>query len=131
VEKIRVVLADDHREVIENVRGTLGDEFEIVEAVEDGRQAVCAVLTLDPDILVTDMSMPFLNGLQAARSIQRANCRTKIVFLTIYEDRDFIAAALSSGAMAYVTKRRMSNDLVFAIREALKGNVFVSSLTRI
>jgi DNA-binding NarL/FixJ family response regulator len=131
VEKIRVVLADDHREVIDKVRGTLGDEFEIVEAVEDGRQAVCAVLALDPDILVTDMSMPFLNGLQAARSIQKANCRTKIVFLTIYEDRDFIAAALSSGAMAYVTKRRMSIDLVFAIREALKGNVFVSSSTRI
>ena len=68
VSKVRVVLADDHREVIAKVRGVLGDEYDIVlESVENGRQAVRAVLALDPDIFVTDMSMPILNGLQAAR----------------------------------------------------------------
>src|SRR5271163_2687544 len=127
VDKIRVVLADDHREVIAKIRGVLGDEFEVVEAVVNGIQAVTAVLALDPDVFVTDISMPLLNGLQAARSIQKTNSRVKIIFLTIHEDRDFVAAAFSAGATGYVTKRRLSTDLVFAIQEALKGHTFVSN----
>jgi DNA-binding NarL/FixJ family response regulator len=123
VDKIRVVLADDHR-------GILGDEFEIIEAAENGFQAVKAVLALDPDVLVTDISMPLLNGLQAARRIQSANSRAKIIFLTIHEDQDFVAAAFSAGATGYVTKRRLSLDLVDAIQEALKGNTFVSNSLR-
>src|ERR1700691_5801962 len=130
VDKIRVVLADDHREIIGRVRGILGDEFEIIEAAENGFQAVKAVLALDPDVLVTDISMPLLNGLQAARRIQNANSRVKIIFLTIHEDQDFIAAAFSAGAMGYVTTRRLSLDLVDAIQEALKGNTFVSNSLR-
>lgn len=130
VDKIRVVLADDHREVIAKIRGILGDDFEIVEEVVNGVQAVSAVLALDPDILVTDISMPLLNGLQAARSIQKTNSQVKIIFLTIHEDRDFIAAAFSAGAAGYVTKRRLSTDLVFAIQEALKGHTFVSNSIR-
>jgi DNA-binding NarL/FixJ family response regulator len=130
VDKIRVVLADDHREVIAKIRGILGDDFEVVEEVVNGVQAVSAVLALDPDIFVTDISMPLLNGLQAARSIQKTNSRVKIIFLTIHEDRDFIAAAFSAGATGYVTKRRLSTDLVFAIQEALKGRAFVSNSIR-
>jgi DNA-binding NarL/FixJ family response regulator len=130
VGKIRVVLADDHHEVIAKVRGVLGDEFDVLEAVENGRQAVTAVISLDPDILVTDISMPVLNGLQAARSIQKTNPRVKIIFLTIHEDRDFIAAAFSAGATGYVTKRRLSTDLVFAIQEAMRGHTFVSNSIR-
>ena len=130
VDKIRVVLADDHREVIAKVRGVLGDEFEIVEAAENGQQAVDAVLALDPDVLVSDISMPLLDGLQAARRIQKTNSRVKIIFLTIHEDRDFIAAAFSAGAMGYVTKRHLSTDLVFAIEEALRGHTFVSNSVR-
>ena len=130
VDRIRVVLADDHREVIAKIRGVLGDEFEIIEAAENGHQAVTAVLALDPDIFVTDISMPVLNGLQAARSIQKTNSRVKIIFLTIHEDRDFIAAAFSAGATGYVTKRRLSTDLVVAIQEALKGRAFVSNSIR-
>jgi DNA-binding NarL/FixJ family response regulator len=130
VDKIRVVLADDHREVIAKIRGVLGDEFEIIEAAENGNQAVIAVLELNPDIFVTDISMPVLNGLQAARRIQKANSRVKIIFLTIHEDRDFIAAAFSAGATGYVTKRRLSTDLVVAIQEALKGHTFVSDSIR-
>jgi DNA-binding NarL/FixJ family response regulator len=126
VDKIRVVLADDHREVIAKVCGILGDEFEVVKVVENGNQAVSAVLALDPDIFVTDISMPILDGLQAARSIQKASSRAKIIFLTIHEDRDFITAAFSAGATGYVTKRCLSTDLVFAIHETLKGRTFVS-----
>jgi DNA-binding NarL/FixJ family response regulator len=130
VDKIRVVLADDHREVIAKIRGILGDEFEVVEAAENGNQAVIAVLNLNPDVFVTDISMPILNGLQAARRIQKTNSRVKIIFLTIHEDRDFIAAAFSAGATGYVTKRRLSTDLVVAIQEALKGHTFVSDSIR-
>ncbi len=127
MDKIRVVLADDHPEVIAKIRGILGGEFEIVLVVENGNQAVSAVRELDPDVIVTDISMPLLNGLQAARRIQRTNSRVKIVFLTIHEDRDFVAAALSAGATGYVTKRCLSTDLVFAIQQALKGHSFVSN----
>ena len=81
--------------------------------------------------MVTDISMPLVNGLEAARTIHEANRRTKIIFLTIHEDRDFIAAALSTGAMGYVAKPRLSTDLVFAIHEALKGHIFVSNSRRI
>jgi DNA-binding NarL/FixJ family response regulator len=130
VDKIRVVFADDHREVIAKIRVILGDEYEIVEAAENGNQAVSAVLELNPDVFVTDISMPVLNGLQAARRIQKTNSRVKIIFLTIHEDRDFIAAAFSAGATGYVTKRRLSTDLVFAIQEALKGHTFVSNSIR-
>jgi DNA-binding NarL/FixJ family response regulator len=130
VDKIRVVLADDYREVIAKIRGVLGDQFEIVEAAENGSQAVIAVLALNPDVFVTDISMPVLNGLQAARRIQKTNSRVKIIFLTIHEDRDFIAAAFSAGATGYVTKRRLSTDLVVAIQEALKGHTFVSDSIR-
>lgn len=125
--KIRVVLADDHQAVLARVSRTLMDEFEVVATAEDGNQAVEAVLALDPDVLVTDISMPLLDGLQVARRLQRANCRAKIVFLTIHEDRDFVDAALYAGASGYVTKARLSTDLVPAIREALLGHTFVSA----
>jgi DNA-binding NarL/FixJ family response regulator len=130
VDKIRVVLADDHREMIAIVRGVLGEEYEVLDAAENGQQAMTSVLALNPDVLVTDISMPILNGLQLARKIQKSNPRVKIIFLTIHEDRDFIAAAFSAGAAGYVTKRRLSIDLVSAIEEALKGHTFVSNSIR-
>jgi DNA-binding NarL/FixJ family response regulator len=129
VDKIRVVLADDHREMIAIVRGVLGDEYEVLDTAENGQQAMISVLALDPDVLVTDISMPILNGLQLARKIQKTNSRVKIVFLTIHEDRDFIAAAFTAGATGYVAKRRLSIDLVPAIEEVLKGHIFVSNST--
>src|SRR5271165_7078414 len=128
--RTRVVLADDHQEVIARVCRTLDESFEVIDTVEDGNQAVEAVLLLDPDVLVIDISMPVLNGLQAARRLQGLNCRTKVVFLTIHEDHDFVTAALSAGAAGYVTKARLSTDLVPAIREALLGHTFVSQIFR-
>jgi DNA-binding NarL/FixJ family response regulator len=124
--KIRVVLADDHRAVLDKVRRTLADGFEVVAMAEDGNQAVAAVLKLDPDVLVTDISMPLLDGLQLAKRLQAAHCRTKIVFLTVHEDQDFVTAAFDAGASGYVTKLRLTIDLVPAIREALLGHTFVS-----
>ena len=126
VAKIRVVLADDHQALVASVRGILSEEYEVVGVVENGSQAVDAVLTLNPDVLVIDISMPVLDGLQAARQLQKANCRTKVVFLTMHEDHDFAAAAFSVGAVGYVTKARLSTDLVPAILEAMQGHTFVS-----
>ena len=126
VTKIRVVLADDHPALVARVRLLLGKEYEVVAVVENGSQAVDAVHTLNPDVLVIDISMPVLDGLQAARQLQKANCRTKILFLTIHEDHDFVAAALSAGALGYVIKARLSTDLVPAILETMQGHTFVS-----
>ena len=127
MDKIRVVLADDHQQMIAIVRRTLGEGFEVVGVAEDGKQAVNAVLTLNPDALVIDISMPVLNGLQAAEQLQAAGCRAKIIFLTIYEGRDFLDAAFCAGASGYVYKARLSADLIPAIHEAMLGRIFISA----
>jgi DNA-binding NarL/FixJ family response regulator len=127
VGKIRVVLADDHQQMIAIVRQTLGEEFDVVGAVEDGKQAVEAVLALNPDALVIDISMPVLNGLQAAKQLQTANSRAKVIFLTVYEGRDFLDAAFSAGACGYVNKGRLSTDLIPAIHEGMLGRTFISA----
>lgn len=104
----------------------LGEEFDIVGAVKNGCDAIHEVERLDPDVLVIDISMPVLDGLQAVSRLHTTNPRTKVVFLTVHEDLDFVAAALSAGANGYVTKALLTTDLVPAIREALEGRTFVS-----
>jgi DNA-binding NarL/FixJ family response regulator len=131
MSRIRVVIAEDHPSVVAVVRETLGREFEVIGTAENGDQAVDCVLMLDPDLLVTDISMPVLNGLEAAKRLQKVNCRTRIVFLTIHEDPEFVTAAFAAGASAYVIKSRISTDLISAIRETLLGNTFVSQSLKI
>lgn len=126
MSSVRVLLADDHAGVRAYLQAKLGKVFEIVGAVEDGKQAVDAVLLLDPDVLVLDISMPVMNGFTASARLRDLRCKTKIVILTTYEDDGYIDAAFSSGANAYVTKDRLATDLVIAIREVLQGNTFVS-----
>lgn len=124
--KIRVLLADDHEAILARVRAVLGSEFEIVAVVKNGRDAVTEVQRLDPDVLVIDISMPVLDGLQAVSRLRSKKCRTKFVFLTVHEDSDFIAAAFSAGASGYVTKSHITTDLVPAIHEAVEGRTYVS-----
>jgi len=88
----------------------------------NGAQAVNAVLTLDPDVLVTDISMPVLGGLEAASQLQRAGCRAKVIFLTANNGQEFIDAAFSAGASGYVNKTRLSTDLIPAIQQAMSGD---------
>ncbi len=126
VNKVRIVLADDHREMVSIVRSTLGDDFEIVAAVEDGRMALDAVLTLDPDVVITDISMPVMDGLQLAGQLKKSHSRAKVIVLTMHQDAYFVSAALALGVSGFVTKTLMSSDLVFAINDALKGNTFIS-----
>jgi len=124
--KIRILLADDHQMVLQRVCELLGEDFDIVGAVNNGQDAVVAALRLNPDVLVIDISMPILNGLQAVQQLRTAKQPTKVVFLTVHRDEDFVAAALSTGALGYVTKSDVATDLVPAIFEALAGRIYVS-----
>lgn len=124
--KIRVLLADDHETILSRVGIVLDEEFEIVGAVKNGRDAVVEARRLDPDVLVIDISMPILDGLQAVAQLRTTNHRIKVIFLTVHEDQDFVAAAFSAGASGYVTKSHLTTDLVPAIREALEGRTYVS-----
>ena len=124
--KIRVLLADDHETVLARIRSLLCKDFEVVGIADNGRDAVAEVRRLDPDVLVIDISMPVMDGLQAASQLHRRSCRTKVVFLTVHEDRDYVDAALAVGASGYVTKSHVTSDLVPAIREAIDGHTYVS-----
>ncbi len=127
---IRVLLADDHAALLAELQFRLAQVFEIIGSVEDGAQAVDAALRLAPDVLVLDISMPLMNGFKAAARLRDLNCKTRIVFLSAYDDQDYIAEAFSSGASAYVTKRTFSTDLVTAIRDVVLGKTFISPSLR-
>lgn len=129
--KIRVLLADDHQAVLQRVCGLLDENFDIVGTVNNGRDAVEATLRLNPDVLVIDISMPILNGLQAAQRLRSAKQPTKVVFLTVHRDEGFVDAALSAGASGYVTKSDVATDLVPAISEALAGKIYMSASLRV
>lgn len=124
--KARVLLADDHETILARERSILDKDFEVVGEVTNGRDAVDEVRHLDPDVLVIDISMPVLDGLQAASQLRQKGYRTKVVFLTVHEDRDFVEAAFAAGASGYVTKSRLASDLVEAVRAVLRGCTFVS-----
>jgi DNA-binding NarL/FixJ family response regulator len=104
LDKVRVVLADDSPHFGDVIRSTLGGAFHVVAAVSDGRQAMTAVLDLDPDLLITDLSMPYLDGLQLVHELKKASCRTKIIMLTMHSEPDFISAALDAGVLGYVLR---------------------------
>ena len=125
--KIRVLLADDHEAMLEQVRYMLSKDFDVVGAVVNGRDALTEVERLDPDVLVIDISMPVLNGLQTAAQLMSKKCRTRIVFLTVHDDQDYVDAAFAAGASGYVTKSQVTTDLGPAIREALSGRTYLSN----
>ena len=124
---VTVLLADDHSIVIEGLRRVLEPTFTVVGAVPDGRALVDATEALKPDVVVADVSMPVLNGIETAIRLKQSGSTAKIVFLTIHEDLDFVQAALKTGASGYVIKRRMVSDLRLAIKEALAGRIFIST----
>jgi CheY-like chemotaxis protein len=127
LRKMRILLADDHRTLLELVRNLLEPTFEIVGRVEDGESLVEAAGQLQPDVIITDIAMPKLNGIEAAYRLKESGSSSKIVFLTAHGDPDFVQAALDTGALAFVNKVRMNSDLLIAIGEALEGRIFVSA----
>ena len=128
MEKPRVLLADDHKIVLEGLRSLLQSEFEIVGEVEDGRTLVAEAERLRPDLVVADISMPNLNGIDAARRIKKIDKRIRIVFLTMHADVTYAAGAFEAGASGFVLKHSAPQELVSAMREAMKGQTYVTPM---
>lgn len=126
MSKTRVLLADDYRPLLESVLRLLRPEFKIVGEAQNGQALVEAALKLKPDVIVTDISMPILNGIEAAKRLRGAGSTSKIVFLTVLSDPDFIVTCMATGALGYVIKARSATDLEPAIREAVAGRIFIS-----
>jgi len=127
---ISVLLADDNRAMLTDLREELSKEFSVVGTVENGEEAIREVLRLDPDVLVLDNTMPGLNGIQVASHLRDVHARTKILFLSIHEQSEYVSAAFSAGACGYVTKRRRSRDLSIAIRQVFDGQSYLSPSLR-
>lgn len=128
MKRPRLLLADDHKIVVEGLRSLLEPEFELVGTVGDGRALVAAAEKLRPDVIVADISMPSLNGIEAARQLRKAGSEAKIVFLTMHPDVTYATRAFEAGASGYVLKHSAPAELVKAIREALKGRRYVTSM---
>jgi len=124
----RVLLADDHELLLGAFEKLLSPECEIVGQVSDGRALVEAAERLHPQIIVLDISMPHLNGLEAGRQIKQSMRDVKLVFLTMNEDPDLAAAAFRAGASAYLLKRSAASELSTAIREVMQGRSYVTPL---
>jgi DNA-binding NarL/FixJ family response regulator len=131
VDRICVLLADDHAEFLATAVRYLESEVNVVKTVGDGGAALEEATKLDPDVLVLDISMPVLSGIEAARKLRAAGCRAKIVFLTVHHDPDFARAAFDAGAVGYVVKDRLASDLMHALREVVAGQCFVSPTVKL
>ena len=124
---LRVLLADDHPMFTQALRGVLErEQFEVIGEATDGRQAVKMAEKLRPDVAVLDLAMPLLNGLNAAREIEKLSPTTKTIILTSYPEEQYVLDALRAGVNGYVLKTRASADLVQAIREVARGALYLS-----
>jgi DNA-binding NarL/FixJ family response regulator len=124
----RVLLADDHALLLGAFEKLLAGECEIVGQVSDGRALVAAADQLKPDLIVLDISMPLLNGLEAGRQIKQRHRDVKLVFVTMNEDADLAAEAFRVGASAFLLKRSAASELATAIREVMQGRSYVTPL---
>ena len=128
MNRARVLLADDHTLFLDALAKLLEPEFEVVGTVNDGRALVSRVLELSPDVVVVDISMPLLNGLDAGQQVKALRPATRLVFLTQNQDPNLAAEAFRRKASGYVLKNSAATELITAIREAMKGHTYVSPL---
>jgi DNA-binding NarL/FixJ family response regulator len=127
VKRTRILLADDHSVVIEGLRRILDrPQFEIVNAVADGCALVKAAVESQADIIITDIAMPLLNGIEATRKIHQLNPKAQIIFLTMHTEPIFAVEALAAGGSGYVLKSSAGDELVNAIQRVLEGKVYVA-----
>ena len=128
MRKPRILLADDHRMVAEGLRGLLEPDYQLVGIVEDGRALLEAADKLMPDVVVADVSMPLLNGIEAVRQLKKKNPELIVVFLTMHLDVAYAASAFEAGASGYVLKHSAPSELLTAISCALKGRTYITPL---
>ena len=126
-QRPRVLLADDHLMVAEALKNLLAPEFELVGVVEDGRRLIEAAGTLRPDVIVADITMPHLNGIDALVQLRQRGDRVPVVFLTMHRDASFARRALDAGASGYVLKHSAPTELLLAIRAALGGKTYLTA----
>jgi DNA-binding NarL/FixJ family response regulator len=119
-------VADDHPYLVEKVTQLLRPEYEVLGAVRNGQALVSAAEKLKPDVLVVDVTMPILDGIEAVKLLKARGCESKIVFLTVHSDPDYLRACLAAGGLGYVAKSRMSCDLPQAVDFALAERIFIS-----
>ncbi len=128
MKKPSILLADDHTILLEGLKSLLESKFELVGSVEDGRALLAAAEKLKPDVILLDISMPLLNGIEAARRLKKANVKAKLVFLTMHSDINFVTEAFRAGASGYLLKRSVASELVTAIQQVLRGRSYVTPL---
>jgi DNA-binding NarL/FixJ family response regulator len=123
-----VLLADDHPPICERVRSLLETSYWIVGSVDNGMDLVLEAERLQPEVVILDISMPKLTGIEAARELRKRGSNSKFIFLTVYEQIEFVNACLEVGALGYVVKSRLAQDLITALYEVLSGRLYVSPL---
>ncbi|MBZ2183408.1 MAG: response regulator transcription factor [Bryobacter sp.] len=126
----RVLLADDHRIVLDGLRSLLAGEFDLCDTARDGHQLMERAIAVQPDVIVADISMPLLNGIDAVKQLREAGVEAKVVFLTMHPDVTYLSRAMEAGASGYVLKHAAAEDLVEAIHLALRGQRFISPQLR-
>jgi len=126
--KYRIVIAEDHTILREGLRSLLSShpEFEIVGEAEDGREAIQCVEKFKPDLILTDLSMPRMNGIEAVQEIKRQNPQTKVLVLTVHKTEEYILSALKAGADGYLLKDSTHVELVMAVKKVLSGKPYIS-----
>lgn len=123
----RILLADDHQALTERVATLLGATYEIVGAVSDGQELVKEAIRLQPDVIILDITMPLMDGIEAAHELRERGLTAKLVFLTIHYEDEFVKACLDEGGQGYVLKAHMKAHLIPAIEAALMGCTFLST----
>jgi DNA-binding NarL/FixJ family response regulator len=128
MSKPRILIADDHQILAEGLRSLLEPEFEVVGVVADGRELVAAAKKQRPDVIVADVTMPSLNGIDAAVQLRDLGVKAKVVFLTMHDDVAYARRAMEAGAAGFVLKHSVASELVMAVREALSGRTYVTPM---
>jgi DNA-binding NarL/FixJ family response regulator len=126
VNRPRVLLADDHSLVLDGIRKLLDTKVDLVGTVGDGRALVRAVEGAKVDVVLLDISMPLLNGIEAARQIKKISPNTKLIFLTMHSDRDYVIETLRIGASGYLLKWSAEAELITAIDTVMRGGVYLT-----
>ena len=124
-EKLRILLADDNPAILETLKLLLAKDFHILAALNAGSAVIHEAPELKPDVIILDISMGDLNGFEVTRQLHSTQCVSKIIFLTVHEELEFIRAAFDAGASGYVFKSRMNSDLREAIHVVQAGKVFI------